>query len=465
MSQLLLNFTDTITTKLDGKIYLLVDGRFVEFDAGKWLQDNLNALNDTESKAGILINVLASASGMLINNRVYPGTEWKKAAKDFADKPILKHHDDRRDAIGRIKEGVFTQLLDGDAFLNDRYSPAIQNSGKPSGLVYVKARITDPDAIKKINDERLLHTSQGSRASGATCSICRKNIRDGFCGHMPGTMYHEKNDEKKPKKLAYWHIEGLQPKELSFVNEPALGMSRVLSSEIADNLVGEQLLGVMDHVNALTPIVLGSNVRGLTFVDAAGNSLEAQVLKEQKYEIWSISNHPEKELSDNSAADSSATGYPVNDKEEAMSQEHETQLKALQDQVTKLTDEKGEMVTSNKALREESARVAADLAESKKLLDEIQKRYDVLLAERQSDLADEYINAAGVDAKDAEATKKHLITLDAESLRFMIKEAARLSKKTIVVHGDIAAATDGNKGEAGSTDELPRKKRKSSLLK
>lgn len=463
----MLNFTDIASTKFEGKILTIQDGRLVEFDLGAWLVDNAKAMVEG-SPAGLKVRILASASGMLINNRVYPGTEWKKAAKSFEGKPVLKHHDSDKDAIGRIKKGEFKQLVFGDEFANDFQKPATQGKGQPTGLVYVDAVITDPDAVQKILDERLMHTSQGSRASGARCSICDSNWAEGhYCDHMPGRVYED--EESGKKKLCYWTIDGLQGKEVSLVNEPALGMSKIISTDSMTDAQDERFIAMLDEASHGAATILGSNADRLYLTDAKGRIQDVRVIKEEKYEVLDLSGNIEKQGTDNDSADNSADGEPVLHKEKSTMSDPIVNTKPLEDEIKGLKDQVTELTESSKKLREEKKDLEQKLADKQGILDTLENEYNTLLEKVQKELIDSYVKEAGVTEDILAATKTHLATLDVDTLSFMVSEAKRLkaSAPSVVTNGikpEAEGTEGGSANDAGTATPKP-KKRKSPLRK
>lgn len=465
----MLNFIDVASTKIDGKILTLQDGRLVEFDLGGWLRDNAKAMRDNESPAGLKIRILASASGMLINNRVYPGPEWKKSAKDFKDKPILKHHDGHQDAIGRIKSAEFKQMAHGNDFNRDKFNPRMQGKGDPTGLVYVDAVITDPDAIQKILDERLLHTSQGSRASGARCSICGSNWAEGnYCDHTPGRVYEDEDSGKK--ELCYWMIDGLMPKEVSVVNEPALGNSKIVSTDSLTDSQNDRFLDMLDEASKGTAVALGDHADRLLLTDSGGSVKDVRVVKEEKYEILDLSDHEDSGDTDNEPVEQSAGDEPVSKKEPSNMSDTAKEIKALEDEIKSLKDQNEELTSSNKELREKNEELSDELKDKKSTLETLQDTYNTLLEQVQGELIDSYIDVAGVAEDSVEQTRTNLEALDTDSLRFMVSEAKRLKKEgKSPIEDGVKPEGEGQEGETGKSEDepkvTPKPRRRKSLRK
>lgn len=130
-------------------------------------------------------------------------------------KPILSQHDsESRDApvYGRVQ-----------------YVTLAETAGRK--YVSVIPKITDPDAIQKILDGRLLTVSIGSEADWVSCSICGCHVNEDDCGHRRGDPY-KKDDGTVEECL--WHIGPMNFEELSFVICPSDTDARVLkvNSEI-----------------------------------------------------------------------------------------------------------------------------------------------------------------------------------------------------------------------------------------
>lgn len=448
-----LHFSDTNALQFAGKILVQRDGRFVEFDMQEWLRDNAPALRDAEaSGAKLTVDILASASGILINNRVYKGKDWKKAAKKFKDRPILKHHDTHTDAIGRINKGRFEQKLKGDAFNKDYLKPATQDHGTESGLVWVNADITDAEAIQMILDRRLLHTSQGSRAKSAKCSICGNDWVHDYCEHRPGQMYKTGEDGKGPSKMCFWQVDGLSPRELSFVNEPAFGKSQVIKPEDAED-ADEAYLDMLDSVQDIVTPQLGTEVQQIHLVDAAGNKTDVQFRPSENIEIFTVTGNPENDDTDTEGANnSSANRDNVSDKEPAM----EADIKELKDELEQLKKDKKVLEDANESLKGEKEELEADLKDTTETLEALQEQHNELLDTVQEELVDRYVKVASIPEDKLEDAKSRLKNASLDNIRFMIDEAERIQAEKETQIDDetgIEPATEGGKGDASVNDE------------
>lgn len=191
----------------------------------------LNKQNNTKLK----IIVDATHSGVLTNHRVYPGKKVQLGYKSFFSKdkggtseydlPVLTHHDQKSDPVGRIISAKFTALKSGKEFDYDYMSP--DSTGKGSGVVTVEAIITDPEAIKKIIDSRYLTVSAGHSTDKVFCSVCGNDLFDrDACEHLPGKSY-ELEDGSSTQCFGITNSNTYH--ELSFVNQPAQPTAKILN--------------------------------------------------------------------------------------------------------------------------------------------------------------------------------------------------------------------------------------------
>jgi len=187
-------------------------------------------------------------------------------------KPILTHHNEHADPIGRIvnatyvdtshsltRDGLISNLVKK---LNDSNTPFyhllniaddliesdILTNPDFTGLGYllVTAEITDKEAIDKILDKRYLTVSTGASSDKAICSICKTDwVESGRCEHLPGKYYDDKLCVMITGSLIY--------DEISFVNAPADSLARVIGiandGNVQDSVIAEQYENVVE-VNA-----------------------------------------------------------------------------------------------------------------------------------------------------------------------------------------------------------------------
>lgn len=237
----------------------------------KLLADNVksdvNQIISRDRQPKLRVEIDATHSGTIINNRVYPGVHVKDGYRSFLskerggtaqyDKPILKHHDLTDDPIGRIVDAKYTQLKSGMEFEQDFLMPD-ENGSKGSGVVTVAAQITDPESIKKVVDARYLSVSAGHSSKSLHCSTCGDSILD--CAHIPGLAYNDEGERDEEGKLC-WAITGpMTYHEVSFVNLPASPSAKLVNFSWQDskeewskkdNIIASQTLGKKEAVRNL----------------------------------------------------------------------------------------------------------------------------------------------------------------------------------------------------------------------
>lgn len=136
-------------------------------------------------------------------------------------KPVLTHHDMKKDAIGRVTSAKYITMKDS------------KGKNAPKGYIQLETEITDSDAQTKIKDKRYNTVSISTDASVAICSICNQDIaKDGLCEHERGKKYNGKK--------CFWYLGGLKYKEVSYVNAPAdeyAETERFEEKEVVMNLI------------------------------------------------------------------------------------------------------------------------------------------------------------------------------------------------------------------------------------
>jgi hypothetical protein len=236
------------------------------------------------------------------NNGFYLPHEMRAGVPSWTDqyqKPILLHHEDHEDAIGRVVAARYVDISTGirnsyekrgvsdGARVSDKVIAALVAGTLPNqtvvdvvtryfindnqliedpdfeGLGYIEltAAITDPDAIQKFLDGRYLTGSVGATTTKALCSVCRKDwATDELCEHRPGKSYEGKLCVLIAGKLKYL--------EYSVVNRPADTHSRAI--EISAN-------GVQDFAQLDVPAqyaILTNNIPSVTYSVSLADSLE-----------------------------------------------------------------------------------------------------------------------------------------------------------------------------------------------
>lgn len=225
--------------------YLFKDSLVLEHVVSEAAKSDASEILRRDRNPKLIVEIDATHSGTLINQRVYPGKQVQAAYKSFVskdkggtanyDKPILKHHNSEEDAIGRITGAKFTQLKYGDMFDNDYLTPEMVGS-KGSGIVTVSGFIVDPDSIKKIVDSRFLSVSAGHSSQMLLCSVCGESLFE--CPHMPGQKYNEQEEavgSDSEGSLCYGITAGMTYNEVSFVNHPASPSAKLVNFNWADS--------------------------------------------------------------------------------------------------------------------------------------------------------------------------------------------------------------------------------------
>ena len=212
-----------------------------------------------EKKNGLSVSWHLSHSGRRINNRIYT----VKGQRDGIDsimkpyaKPILTHHDQGQDPIGRFTGGRWESLASEAmgffpsinsymdlqvAFERDDPEMIFDVMSKNNlltnrqwagmGRMSVTAKISDPVAIEKFMDGRYITFSAGSTTDRHVCSICKSDWAVGdFCEHRHGKMY-----DGVPCVFITGKFDVL---EASVVNTPADDLSQLQSMELTDSVDG-----------------------------------------------------------------------------------------------------------------------------------------------------------------------------------------------------------------------------------
>jgi hypothetical protein len=218
------------------------------------LMDGL--LNRHERNRGLLVTYDLSHSGRRINNRIYTTTGQKWGIDTLLKpypKPILQHHDDGSDPIGRFVGGAWQDTSSGAISFFDNVNDymevqAAYDSDNPEriyktmkkhglltrkkwpglGRMRVSARISDETSIEKFLDGRYITFSAGSTTDRHSCSVCQQDWAQGdICEHRHGKVYDD--------ELCVFVTGKFEVLEGSVVNMPADDLSQVLSMELADS--------------------------------------------------------------------------------------------------------------------------------------------------------------------------------------------------------------------------------------
>jgi hypothetical protein len=322
-------------------------------DAAELVQDML----DGRKNPTLRLNVDATHSGRLTNNRVYPGSKMKKSVDSFMlpkPRPVLKAHNWDEDPIGRVAGARFIKIKDGDAFSNDYASPS---PGLGSGYIQLDLNIMDADSIFKFLDERFTEFSTAQGFDELSCSICANDFLNDHCGHIPGQVYEIETDSKKaPSRFKCYAITGkLKYREVSVVNIAGDDFTGVNSFELvgsdsldrsADiviscveddhdigsivlaNAEGETVDLVLSHKHSS---ITSSDRKKLTGkVIVAASPLFNKNFNEEEGEDMPEDNKPAETTEDQTADDTQNTDTPVTSESDSEPNQKETEDKSTE---------------------------------------------------------------------------------------------------------------------------------------
>lgn len=163
-------------------------------------------------------------------------------------KPVIYNHDVHTEATGRVLRAAYSDYT---------------QAGRPGIIVVPK--ITDPKAIKAIQDGRLLTVSIGADTDAAICSVCGTDIaNEGYCGHMKGEEYDG--------QVAEWITGNIWFEELSWVNVPADEDAMIVEGE-ANMLVPTEEMNEADKagdINAFYKVP-----KGVSIIEAVSSESDA----------------------------------------------------------------------------------------------------------------------------------------------------------------------------------------------
>lgn len=221
-------------------------------------KSHLYEMKDSLSNTGyhLRAKVKMTFAGIRTKNRaIYLPDEHFKSAQKFLTpypKPILPHHDEDRDPIGRVIDVRYVDTVneammidsrvakiastfkDAKAKVENRLStvPAMlslssNDSYKGMGYILGLWDVTDPDAIQKILDGRYLTVSTSMVPQGAYCSQCARegDLTDWAkqdCDHGRGDIIDGVECVAVPYNYEWAHV--------SPVNEPAAPLSQIIEA-------------------------------------------------------------------------------------------------------------------------------------------------------------------------------------------------------------------------------------------
>jgi len=177
------------------------------------IKAELKTLHDSSGKKNLEIEADVTHGGYVNKNGYFykPTGQAKSVVSFFRPfpKPVLVHHEDGNDPVGRNFAAAFIPL---PAMIDKETK---NDTTTPKSKVRIKAIITDQKAIEKILDKRYLTISTGSSAkTPPQCSICHNPVNSDDCTHSRGEVYED-------NQKCYWLIDEVDYKEWSFENMPA----------------------------------------------------------------------------------------------------------------------------------------------------------------------------------------------------------------------------------------------------
>lgn len=218
--------------------------------------EEIKAIKDKAYAKGLNVRFELSSAGKLINNRIYTPYGQREGADSWVKpfkKPILLHHQDWSDPIGRIQSVEVEDLDESRSFfssdaeyrsflreLESRDSKRIYKAiadkelhknpnWKGVARLVATAKITDKDAIDKFLDERYLTFSAGATSDHIRCGPCGADWGNGeYCDHYPGEKTEDGED-------VFMITDAYIGKEASVVNKPGNTTSYTLSMSLSDS--------------------------------------------------------------------------------------------------------------------------------------------------------------------------------------------------------------------------------------
>lgn len=159
------------------------------------------------SLKSVTVKMEATHSGKVNGNYwYYSPYGMSNGAKSFIRpyaKRVTRDHLDDSETLGRVIEANYISYSDApEKLLNPVNKNSIReikdfikspnyrkSDYKGLGHVELIAKITDPDAINKILDNKYVSVSVGGNAKSAICSVCGENVKNGH-RHMRGAQYN-----------------------------------------------------------------------------------------------------------------------------------------------------------------------------------------------------------------------------------------------------------------------------------
>ena len=194
----------------------------------------------TSNAPSLLVRIAATHAALKTSNKgFYLPERMRDGTGSFLTpyrKPVLTHHDDFKDPIGRVVSARYVDLSTRYP-INDTELQRLSQGGLEGkdlqsavqyilnnfddrddyeGLGYIElvAEISDQESMDKVLDQRYLTVSTAHSTDKAMCSVCLQDwVADGMCDHEPGDSYEGVHAVLLPGQHIY--------SEVSFVNKPA----------------------------------------------------------------------------------------------------------------------------------------------------------------------------------------------------------------------------------------------------
>lgn len=229
------------------------------------------------------------------NDAIYLPDEMFKGARTWTDpfaKPVLKHHDEMKDPIGRVIDVRYVDTTNQAVQLDSRAADLMRvfrdKAAKPKkrlqtvplflelqdaytdyrGVGHIEGlwELSDPDSIQKVLDGRLLTVSTSFMPQGAYCSSCAQegeltDWRHDYCDHNRGDVVDGVRCVAVPHGFDY--------SEASFVNDPAAEHAQLLEfGEGLDFADAHSKVRIPVPYSLITDAVLVKGEKAFRFSDA-----------------------------------------------------------------------------------------------------------------------------------------------------------------------------------------------------
>lgn len=369
-------------------------------------------------------------------------------------KPVIYNHDINTESTGRVYSAAYSQFT---------------RAGR-EGIIVVP-KITDPVAIQKVLDGRLLTVSIGATTDAAVCSVCGTDIlQDGWCGHEKGEQYDGITTE--------WIAGNLFFDELSWVNVPADSDAMVVDTGhigVAE-AYAHNGTEIIDLSKKRTEWVLPSELaiaEGLLPAKDEEGANSLKTIEELKAEVIELTSNLEQVTTEKSG---------LEDQLNTANSTLETTKAELDTKVAELADKTAELETKTAEVEEATtakATAEAEVAVLTQTVEGLEAERTTLLetntelsAENHKSLAERVVDIKGVLGKidkREEALDSHM-GRSTESLKDtladLLVETANLTPKRVVENlenpaGGVAGGKEpnsivggSNQGGSGNNEQL-----------